>query len=192
MAGAMGLSQSVEAFTIMRVELVGAPDGPQDKNSGRAEARISVSLALPRSQRSAAGPRTCGVDCSVNHRARIRGGLPGWKANRVLAHIGASLPGRVPVNELARLTGLSTGHFSRAFKETFGVSAATVLRRLRIELAQGLMLSTELPLREIALRCGLYDQFHLSRLFRHIVGEAPSRWRRARGGTTARVDDRRV
>ena len=42
------------------------------------------------------------------------------------------------------------------------------------------MLSTDAPLSEIALDCGLADQAHLSRLFRRIVGETPRAWRRAR------------
>ena len=97
-----------------------------------------------------------------------------------MAYIDTHLAGRVSVAELARLTGLSTGHFSRAFKQSFGVYARTFLRRRRIELAQGMMLSTDLPLNEIAHRCGLCGQPHLSKMFRSVIGENPSAWRRAR------------
>jgi AraC-like DNA-binding protein len=54
-----------------------------------------------------------------------------------------------------------------------------IIRR-RVERAQGLMLSTARPLRDIAAECGLADQAHLTRLFRRIVGESPAAWRRAR------------
>jgi AraC-like DNA-binding protein len=47
----------------------------------------------------------------------------------------------------------------------------------RIEFAQGIMLRTDLTLSQIALRCGLFDQPHLSKMFRSVVGEAPSAWR---------------
>ena len=100
-----------------------------------------------------------------------------------MAYIDARLAGRVSVAELARFTGLSTGHFSRAFKQSFGVSARTFLRRRRIEFAQGMMLSTDLLLNEIAHCCGLCDQPHLSKMFRSVVGENPSAWRRARCDT---------
>src|SRR5215472_9619057 len=102
------------------------------------------------SQLSAVGPLTFGVLQSRNQRPRIRGGLPAWRSKRVTAYIDTRLAGRVSVAELARLTGLSTGHFSRAFKQSFGVSAHTFLRRRRIEFAQGMMLNTDLPLNEIA------------------------------------------
>ena len=132
------------------------------------------------SQLSAVGPLTFGVLESRNQRPRIRGGLPAWRSKRVMAYVDTRLAGRVSVGELARLTGLSTGHFSRAFKQSFGVSARTFLRRRRIEFAQGMMLSTDLPLNEIAYCCGLCDQPHLSKMFRSVVGENPSASRRAR------------
>jgi AraC family transcriptional regulator len=40
------------------------------------------------------------------------------------------------------------------------------------------MLTTEDPLSQIALACGMADQAHLSKLFRRGVGETPSAWRR--------------
>jgi AraC-like DNA-binding protein len=124
-----------------------------------------------------------GVPWSVNRRPRIRGGLAPWRARRLVAHIDERVAGRVSVAELARLTGLSNGHFGRAFKQTFGVAPRTFLRRRRIEFAQGMMLRTDLTLSQIALRCGLFDQPHLSKMFRSVVGEIPSAWRRARRDT---------
>jgi transcriptional regulator GlxA family with amidase domain len=50
--------------------------------------------------------------------------------------------------------------------------------RLRLELAQRLMLTTEDSLSQIALACGMADQSHLSRLFRRGVGETPVGWLR--------------
>jgi AraC-like DNA-binding protein len=52
----------------------------------------------------------------------------------------------------------------------------------RIEVAQGLMLTTRAPLSEIALSCGMSDQSHFTRSFRRIVGETPHLWRQARRG----------
>jgi AraC-like DNA-binding protein len=43
-----------------------------------------------------------------------------------------------------------------------------------------LMLTTDAPLGQIALDCGLADQAHLSRLFKQMVGDTPAAWRRAR------------
>lgn len=109
-----------------------------------------------------------------------RGGLAGWQARRVSLHVDQHLSESLLCKDLARLVNLSISHFSRAFKASFGCSPHAYVTRRRMELAQGLMLTTDAPLRQIALDCGLADQAHLSRLFKRIVGDSPAAWRRAR------------
>ena len=124
-----------------------------------------------------------GLSQSGKRRPPIRGVLAPWQAKRLVAYFDAHLGGRISVADLARLMGLSNGHFSRAFRQTFGVSPRSFFRRRRIEFAQVMMLSTELRLSQIATSCGLFDQPHLSRTFRSIVEETPTAWRRARWAT---------
>jgi AraC family transcriptional regulator len=112
----------------------------------------------------------------------VRGGLPAWQARRVFAHVEANLCRRIPIRELAGLLYLSASHFCRAFKCTFGVSPRDYVLRRRIEIAQGLMLTTSEPLSSIAVRCGMCDQPHFTRSFRRLVGETPYAWRRCRRG----------
>jgi AraC-like DNA-binding protein len=107
-------------------------------------------------------------------------GLPSWQVRRVTAFIGANLERAIPVDELARLVGLSSSHFCRSFKRTVGLSPHAYLTRRRIEYAQGLMLTTHDPLTQIALRCGMCDQSHFTKKFRRVVGETPHSWRRIR------------
>jgi transcriptional regulator GlxA family with amidase domain len=113
----------------------------------------------------------------------VVGGLPAWKTRRVIAHVEANLSKRIPVQELARLVGLSTSHFCRAFKCTFGESPRDYVLRRRIDVAQGLMLTTSAPLSSIAVGCGMYDQPHFTRSFHRIVGETPCTWRRTQQGS---------
>jgi AraC family transcriptional regulator len=80
-------------------------------------------------------------------------------------------------------------HFCRAFKESFGTTPHMQIIRLRLELAQRLMLTTAEPLSQIALACGLADQAHLSKLFRREVGETPRSWCR-RNLTDAQAETR--
>ena len=107
-------------------------------------------------------------------------GLPAWQARRVMAHIESNLSKRICVRELARLLGLSASHFSRAFKQAVGASPRAYVLRRRIEVAQGLMLTSSESLSAIALACGMCDQAHFTRSFRRIVGETPHSWRRIR------------
>jgi AraC family transcriptional regulator len=104
---------------------------------------------------------------------------------RLTDHIDANLAATILVDDLARLVGLSNDHFSREFKRTFGLSAHAYLMRRRVEVAQGLMLTTNAPLSAIALNCGMSDQSHFSRSFRRLVGEAPDAWRRSRRAAIA-------
>ena len=114
--------------------------------------------------------------------AAVRGGLCPWQIRKVTSHIETHLDRPIRNEDLATLVRLNPCHFGRAFRNSFGESPHEYLIRRRVERAQGLMLSTDAPLSQIALDCGLADQAHLSRLFRRVVGESPRTWRRARIG----------
>jgi AraC-like DNA-binding protein len=109
-----------------------------------------------------------------------RGGLAPWQLRRVATYMDANLADSIRCEDLARVTRLSVSHFMRAFRESFGAPPHAYLMRRRMERAQGLMLTTDAALGQIALDCGLADQSHLTRLFRKLVGESPAAWRRAR------------
>ncbi len=110
----------------------------------------------------------------------VRGGLCPWQIRKVTSYVEAHLDTPIRNEDLAVIVRLNPSHFGRAFRNSFGEPPHEYLIRQRVERAQGLMLSTDAPLSEIALNCGLADQAHLSRLFRRIVGETPRAWRRAR------------
>lgn len=116
---------------------------------------------------------------------QARGGLAPWQIRKVTSHVEANLDRTIRNADLAALVRLNASHFGRAFHVSFGEPPHEYVIRRRVERAQGLMLSTDAPLSEIALDCGLADQAHLSRLFRRIVGETPRAWRRARLGEPA-------
>jgi AraC family transcriptional regulator len=111
---------------------------------------------------------------------QARGGLSPWQVRKVMCHIEAHLDRSIRNEDLAALVSLNPSHFGRAFRNSFGEPPHEYVIRRRVERAQGLMLSTDASLSDIALECGLADQSHLTRLFRRIVGESPRAWRRAR------------
>jgi AraC family transcriptional regulator len=110
--------------------------------------------------------------------------LAPWQAKRVVAFIDANLDRAIQVSELADLTRLTAGYFSRAFCGSFGLAPRSYITQRRIELACHLMLTTDEPLSRIALECGLADQAHFSRVFSRALGSPPGLWRRARRGST--------
>jgi AraC family transcriptional regulator len=106
------------------------------------------------------------------------GGLAPWQAKRVSAHIDDHLGGAIPVARLAGLVALSAGHFSRAFKQSFGDTPHGHVMRRRVEAAKTMMLRGAEPLSQIAYLCGFADQAHFSRTFRKLAGASPLAWRR--------------
>lgn len=127
---------------------------------------------------------------SVSPRSLTVRGLTAWKAKRLRLYIEARLEQRLDMSELANVVYLSRSHFCRSFKKTFGISAHRYIIHRRIELAQRLMLTTSTPLSIIAATCGMSDHSHLARLFRRVVGEAPSVWRSLHADTSSSCDRR--
>ena len=122
-------------------------------------------------------------------RQELRGGLSPWQIRKVTSHVEAHLDRSIRNDDLASLVRLNPSHFGRAFRNSFGEPPHEYVIRRRVERAQGLMLSTDAPLSEIALDCGLADQSHLTRLFRRVAGESPRAWRRARTGEPIRPSE---
>jgi AraC-like DNA-binding protein len=176
-----GQERATERLGVVAVQLIEAARYAWDGDRDSAKARICRALTLlGTALASAAVPRHAAQPpTSTRHHGFIRGGLAPFQARRLVEHIDAHLAERITLHQLARMAGLSTGHFSRAFKQTFGVPTHTYLIRRRVQRAQSVMLSTQLPLSDIALACGLSDQSHFTRMFRRIVGETPNAWRRA-------------
>lgn len=110
----------------------------------------------------------------------VRGGLAPWQVRKVSNYVETHLDRPIRNEDLASIVRLNPSHFGRAFRNSFGEPPHEHVIRRRVERAQGLMLSTDASLSEIALDCGLADQSHLTRLFRRVVGESPRAWRRAR------------
>ena len=107
-----------------------------------------------------------------------RGGLAPWQKRRLTAYVAANIGSCIRAADLAHVVGLSTGHFFRAFRESFGEPPLVYVTRQRIRRCQELLLSSHASLSVIALDCGMCDQPHLTRVFRRIVGVNPGAWRR--------------
>jgi AraC-like DNA-binding protein len=112
-----------------------------------------------------------------------RGGLLAWQVRRLKEYVETHLGEPICVQDMAAVLGLSPSHFCRSFRLSVALSPHNYVMRRRIERAQTLMLTTDVPLIRIATDCGLADQAHLNRVFRRLTGETPAAWRRIRLGS---------
>ena len=112
-------------------------------------------------------------------RAEDGKGLAPWRLRRVIDYMEAHLPDRVDLAQLAQLVGLSTSHFSRAFKASTGMAPYQWQLNARIQRAQTQLINTDASLDQVAEANGFADAVHFGRRFRQLIGAAPATWRRA-------------
>ena len=110
-------------------------------------------------------------------RRQFRGGLPPRVLRRVREYVEAHLEGSISLQDLADTAGLSASHFTRAFKQSEGVTPYRYLLQRRVQRSLELLAGTKLALAEIATASGFADQSHFCRRFRDIVGVTPSSYR---------------
>lgn len=111
---------------------------------------------------------------------RPKQGLTLWQQRRASQMLLDQLDRDTTLAELAAACGLSQGHFSRAFRLSFGLPPHRWLLRERVRRAAHLLAATPQPIDEIAVACGFVDQSHLSRVFRKMMHMPPAAWRRAK------------
>ena len=103
--------------------------------------------------------------------------VPIW-LERVREFIAAKPACRHSSEELGEVAGVSLSHLSKAFRMFFGRSIAEYRLTLRIEKATRLLADTSLPITQVSLLCGFYDQSHFTRVFCRTTGCTPRSYRR--------------
>lgn len=111
------------------------------------------------------------------HRPKY-GGLSLTNKRRAKELIDANLSGDISVAKLAQDCHMSASHFTRAFRQSVGVSPHRWLTLRRIEVAKELLCNSARALSDVALQCGFADQSHFTRSFTNVVGVSPGAWRR--------------
>ncbi|MFB9994779.1 AraC family ligand binding domain-containing protein [Deinococcus oregonensis] len=79
------------------------------------------------------------------------------------------------LSDLARRYGVTSHHLVRAFTRQFGLPPHAYQIGLRVGLARRLLRAGLSPV-QVAVETGFYDQSHLGRHFRRLVGVAPGQY----------------
>lgn len=81
----------------------------------------------------------------------------------------------VTLTALARVAGLSAFHLCRVFGQAVGLTPHAYQTQARVRRAKTL-LRAGVPIAQVAADVGFYDQAHLTRHFKRIVGLTPGRY----------------
>lgn len=83
----------------------------------------------------------------------------------------------ITVAKLAGLGYVSPSCFNRRFKKEIGITPIEYLIEIRIERSKILLRRKNIPVTEIAMRCGFGSNTHFSACFQSRVGVSPSEYR---------------
>jgi len=81
------------------------------------------------------------------------------------------------VGKLSSIVGLAESSFFALFKRATGRSPIEFVIQARMRVAGGMLLNSDLHIKQIAALLGYQDQFYFSRLFKSVHGIAPSEHR---------------
>lgn len=70
-------------------------------------------------------------------------------------------------------------YLSGAFKKRTGLTVGEYQKKVKLSHAVGLLIKTSLPINDIALRCGFFDNAHFGHFFKSVYGISPGKFRLA-------------
>jgi AraC-like DNA-binding protein len=111
------------------------------------------------------------------------------RAVEAMRSIDAGAAEPLSLADMARRAGLGRYHFLRAFRAATGTTPHQYLIAARLRRAARLLLTTALPVTEVALEAGFGDLSNFIRTFRRAAGRSPRAFRLR--GAPARAPARR-
>ena len=92
---------------------------------------------------------------------------------RVQAYINDNLDGRLLLNEVAEVFGLSPAYLSVIFKKNADIGFSEYVNTRKIEKAKQMLLSGDMKIYEVADALGYESAFYFSKVFKKIDGKSP-------------------
>lgn len=96
---------------------------------------------------------------------------------RARAFIAENQTESLSLGQVAKAVNSSPFYFCKLFKKATGLNFTDYLSRIRIERAKNLLLNPNLRVSEIAFEVGFQSLTHFNRVFKHTVGQSPTRYR---------------
>jgi AraC family transcriptional regulator of arabinose operon len=84
----------------------------------------------------------------------------------------------IRLDDLSRISGLSTSHYSAIFRAKTGYSPIEYFNQLKVQKACQYISFTTMPIKSIALSLGIEDQYYFTRMFTKLMGISPNQYRK--------------
>lgn len=87
--------------------------------------------------------------------------------------------GNVTVDTVAVALCMSSAQFRRKLTAVSGTTPAVYIRTRQMQMAQRILDSNaDLPINEVAMKCGFYDVSHFTRTFKQVMGVTPTQYKK--------------
>ena len=100
-----------------------------------------------------------------------------YAANRIRNYLTWHFEEDLSVRKIGNALNMSPSTVAHVFRDYMGISPFQYLQQIRIGEAQTLLITTDLSIRDIALRCGYNSAENMYVAFRKSTGMSPSRYR---------------
>ncbi|MGI9353791.1 MAG: GlxA family transcriptional regulator [Rhizobiaceae bacterium] len=108
-----------------------------------------------------------------------RTGVGNRQLNHAIELMETNIETPISITEISKRVDASVRHLERLFARFLEVSPTQYYMRIRLETADSLLAKTDLPIVEVALRCGFRNASHFTRRYSVAYEELPSIRRRA-------------
>lgn len=104
---------------------------------------------------------------------------------KIITYVNTDLCADLSLKALSERLSVNASYLSTLFAKEMGMPLTEFVNHCRINHAQKLLLTTDMPIKSVALKCGMSDVYYFSRLFKRITGTTPKVYRE-----TANFEDR--
>lgn len=142
-----------------------------------ADAIVRLSLQNPM-QAVSAVYRLLGIMMSTCVMAVHASGAADQRFRSVVEYVNANFTESLTTSALCEHFGYDEAYFCRRFRKVTGLNVVRYIEILRLQMAQRLLLETDMEIGRIAAQCGFGDVCYFSSRFHRHIGAAPSTFRK--------------
>lgn len=96
---------------------------------------------------------------------------------KVLKYVHDNIYDDIDIDNLASIACVTKPYLIRLFSKNFGISPLQYINKKKMEKAQLLLITGDLPIKELAYELGYNDHSYFIRLFKKIIGSTPMEYR---------------